>query len=53
MQYSRGSEKLTIVLEAVASYDFSIWLAIFGLPGILNDINVLDRSPVFDDMIKD
>uniref|UniRef100_A0A0D3BP35 DDE Tnp4 domain-containing protein n=1 Tax=Brassica oleracea var. oleracea TaxID=109376 RepID=A0A0D3BP35_BRAOL len=52
-QYSRGSRKPTIVLEAVASYDLWIWHAFFGPPGTLNDINVLDRSPVFDDIIKD
>uniref|UniRef100_A0A0D3ACM1 Myb-like domain-containing protein n=1 Tax=Brassica oleracea var. oleracea TaxID=109376 RepID=A0A0D3ACM1_BRAOL len=51
-QYSRGSGKPTIVLEAVASYDLWIWHAFFGPPGTLNDINVLDRSPVFDDIIK-
>ena len=51
-QYSRGSGKPTIVLEAVASYDLWIWHAFFGPPGTLNDINVLDRSPVFDDVIQ-
>ena len=51
-QYSRGSGKPTIVLEAVASYDLWIWHAFFGPPGTLNDINVLDRSLVFDDIIN-
>uniref|UniRef100_A0A0D3BTZ2 DDE Tnp4 domain-containing protein n=1 Tax=Brassica oleracea var. oleracea TaxID=109376 RepID=A0A0D3BTZ2_BRAOL len=51
-QYLRGSGKPTIVLEAVASYDLWIWHAFLGPPGTLNDINVLDRSPVFDDIIK-
>uniref|UniRef100_A0A0D3C389 DDE Tnp4 domain-containing protein n=1 Tax=Brassica oleracea var. oleracea TaxID=109376 RepID=A0A0D3C389_BRAOL len=51
-QYSRGSGKPTIVLEAVASYDLWIWHAFFGPPGTLNDINVLDRSPVFDDILN-
>uniref|UniRef100_A0A0D3CTU3 DDE Tnp4 domain-containing protein n=1 Tax=Brassica oleracea var. oleracea TaxID=109376 RepID=A0A0D3CTU3_BRAOL len=51
-QYSRGSSKPTIVLEAVASCDLWIWHAFFGPRGTLNDINVLDRSPVFDDIIK-
>ena len=51
-QYSRGSRKPTIVLEAVASYDLWIWHAFFGPQGTLNDINVLDRSPVFDDIIN-
>ncbi|XP_018466154.2 uncharacterized protein LOC108837624 [Raphanus sativus] len=50
-QYSRGSDKPTIVLEAVASYDLWIWHAFFGSPGTFNDINILDRSPVFDDII--
>uniref|UniRef100_A0A0D3AAC5 DDE Tnp4 domain-containing protein n=1 Tax=Brassica oleracea var. oleracea TaxID=109376 RepID=A0A0D3AAC5_BRAOL len=51
-QYSRGLEKPRIVLEAVASYDLWIWHAFFGPSGTLNDINVLDRSPVFDDIIE-
>jgi hypothetical protein len=37
----------TIILEAVASKDLWIWHAFFGLPGSHNDINVLQRSPVF------
>ena len=36
----------------VTSYDLWIWHAFFGPPGTLNDINVLDRSPVFDDIIQ-
>lgn len=40
--------KPTIILEAVASQNLRIWHAFFGLPGSLNDINVLHRSPVFD-----
>ncbi|XP_023735879.1 uncharacterized protein LOC111883791 [Lactuca sativa] len=42
-QYARGDhESPTIMLEAVASQDLWIWHAFFGLPGTLNDINVLD-----------
>uniref|UniRef100_A0A0D3BUY1 Myb-like domain-containing protein n=1 Tax=Brassica oleracea var. oleracea TaxID=109376 RepID=A0A0D3BUY1_BRAOL len=51
-QYTRGSGKPIIVLEAVASADLWIWHAFFGPPGTLNDINVLDRSPVFDDILQ-
>uniref|UniRef100_A0A0D3DB56 DDE Tnp4 domain-containing protein n=1 Tax=Brassica oleracea var. oleracea TaxID=109376 RepID=A0A0D3DB56_BRAOL len=40
------------MLEVVASYDLLIWHAFFGPPGTLNDINVLNRSPIFDDIIK-
>lgn len=50
-QFTRGNQKPTIVLEAVASQDLWIWHAFFGVPGTLNDINVLDRSPVFDDVL--
>ncbi|XP_033134269.1 putative nuclease HARBI1 [Brassica rapa] len=50
--YSRGTGKPTIVLEAVADYDLWIWHAFFGAPGTMNDLNILDRSPVFDDVIN-
>jgi hypothetical protein len=44
-----GKEKEpTLILEAVASYNLWIWHKFFGrLPGALNDINVLDQSPIF------
>ncbi|XP_048607098.1 putative nuclease HARBI1 isoform X1 [Brassica napus] len=50
--YSRGTGKPTIVLETVADYDLWIWHAFFGTPGTMNDLNILDRSPVFDDIIN-
>jgi len=43
----------TIILDAVASYELWIWHAVFGCPGILNDLNVLDRSPVFQELYED
>ncbi|XP_057431842.1 uncharacterized protein LOC130724587 [Lotus japonicus] len=50
-QFTRGDKgTTTVILEAVASHDLWIWHAFFGCPGTLNDINVLDRSPVFDDV---
>jgi hypothetical protein len=42
--------KPTVILEAVATHDLRIWHAFFGLPGSHNNINVLHRSPVFDDL---
>ncbi|XP_023157016.1 uncharacterized protein [Zea mays] len=42
----------TIILEAVASHDLWIWHAFFGLPGSLNDINVLHRSHLFDRLVE-
>ncbi|XP_074364123.1 uncharacterized protein LOC141704860 [Apium graveolens] len=42
----------TIILEAIASKDLWIWHAFFGLPGSLNDINVLDRSNLFQELAE-
>ncbi|XP_072087125.1 uncharacterized protein [Arachis hypogaea] len=42
----------TIVLEVVASSDLWIWHAFFGVSCSNNDINMLDRSPVFDDILN-
>ncbi|XP_057250101.1 uncharacterized protein LOC130591183 [Beta vulgaris subsp. vulgaris] len=39
-------------LQSVASGDLWIWHAFFGTPGTCNDINVLARSPVFDDLYQ-
>ncbi|XP_022024967.1 uncharacterized protein LOC110925320 [Helianthus annuus] len=51
--YTRGDQgHPTIILEAVASQDLWIWHAFFGIPGSNNDINVLQNSKVFDDVIK-
>ncbi|WVZ88227.1 LOW QUALITY PROTEIN: hypothetical protein U9M48_034771, partial [Paspalum notatum var. saurae] len=43
-------DKPTLILEAVAGPNLWIWHAFFGMPGSMNDINVLHRSPVFDDI---
>jgi len=36
----------------VASQDLWIWHDFFGMPGSLNDINVLDRSPIFAALVE-
>ncbi|XP_020997241.1 uncharacterized protein LOC110280507 [Arachis duranensis] len=43
----------TIVLEVVVCSDLWIWHVFFGVSGSKNDINVLDCSPVFDDILND
>ncbi|EEY60029.1 uncharacterized protein PITG_21076 [Phytophthora infestans T30-4] len=49
----RGKEKeSTVILEAVASQSLWIWHAFFGVPGSSNDLNVLERSPLFDNNIN-
>ena len=50
-QFTRGDKGTsTISFEAVASHDLWIWHTFFGCASTLNDINFLDRSPVFDDI---
>lgn len=46
-EYTGRGKKPTIVLEAVASNDLWIWHAFFGLPGSMNDLNVLSNSDIF------
>ena len=42
----------TIILEAVASTNLWIWHAFFEVAGSNNDINVLDCSSVFGELLK-
>jgi hypothetical protein len=37
----------SMILEAATSHDLWIWHAYFGLPVSCNDINILQRSPIF------
>lgn len=50
--YSGHIREPTIILEAMASNDLWIWHAFFGLPGSHNDINVLERSDVFANLVE-
>ena len=52
MYACRDHREPSLILEAVASYDLWICHAFFGLPGSHNDINVLDRSPIFTDLAE-
>lgn len=47
-QFKGKEDGPTIILEAVAGPDLWIWHLFFGLPGTLNDINVFNRSPLFN-----
>jgi hypothetical protein len=52
-QFTRGDIKHpTIILEAVASYDRWIWHAFFGVARSNNDINVLNQSSLFTDVLR-
>ena len=41
-----------VILEAVISYNLWIWHAFFGLSTSNNDINVLERSHVFNELAE-
>ena len=41
-----------MVLEAIADHKARFWHCNFGLPGTLNDVNVLDRSPLFENVVR-
>ena len=51
-QYKGKEKKPTVVLEAVADSELWIWHAFFGMPGSCNDINVVDNSPLFDEIMN-
>ncbi|CAL5195544.1 unnamed protein product [Lathyrus oleraceus] len=52
-QFCRGDHgKPTIMLGAVASQNLWIWHAFFGIAGSNNDINVLNQSNVFNDILE-
>jgi hypothetical protein len=52
-QFVRGDHGVaTVMLEAVASQDTWIWHSFFGVAGSNNDINVLNQSPLFTDVLK-
>lgn len=38
--------------EAVADYELWIWHAFGGMPGSANDIDILNRSHIFDSFIR-
>ena len=52
-QFTSGKQGVpTMILEAVASKNLRIWHAFFGTPSSENDINVLNKSPLFIQAIK-
>jgi hypothetical protein len=50
-QYKGKEKKPTVVLEAVADQRMWIWHCYFGTAGALNDINVLEKSSLFEPIL--
>jgi hypothetical protein len=52
-QYTGKDERLpTMALEVTVGPDLHIWWATFGYPGTLNDLTILDRSPLIGNIIE-
>lgn len=49
-QYKGDYPKPTVILEASATYDCWFWHAFFWLPGSNNNLNVLYKSQLFEDI---
>jgi hypothetical protein len=50
-QYSGRHSSPSIVLEAACDYNLWFWHLAYGYCGCMNDLNILDRSPLFDMML--
>ncbi|CDF35965.1 unnamed protein product [Chondrus crispus] len=49
-QYQRKEGVAAVTLEVIADHSLWIWHAFFGMPGCNNDINVLDASPLLNNI---
>jgi hypothetical protein len=48
-QFEGAKKRPTLILEACADYTLWLWHSSFNHPGLLNDINVWDRSPLLEE----
>ena len=51
-QFQDKEDLPTIVLKAIVSQDLWFWHTFFGMSGSNNDINVLDRSSLFNNLVN-
>jgi hypothetical protein len=51
-QFTGKEKEPTMILEAVATKSRWIWHSFFGTPGTNNNINILNRSPIFNNILN-
>lgn len=51
-QYTGKGTAPTVVLEAICDADLFIYYSFFGLPGSLNDINILSKSTILSALLS-
>lgn len=51
-QYKGKGSKPSIILEGIADGNLWLWYVFYGLPGSLNDLNVLDKSTTMGSILK-
>jgi hypothetical protein len=51
-QFTGKEKEPTMVLKAVATKSCWIWHSFFGTPGTNNDINILNCSPIFNNILN-
>jgi hypothetical protein len=51
-QFAGKEKTTTLVLEAVATHNTWIWHCFFGTPGALNNLNVLDKSTLIENLLR-
>ncbi|CAM6082473.1 unnamed protein product [Calypogeia fissa] len=50
--FTDKDKEKSFILEAIADQELWIWHAFFGLAGGNNDLNVLDRSPLLNEWVR-
>jgi len=49
-QFLNKSQVKSIVMEAIVDVDHYFWYNFWGEPGLLNDLNILDKSDILADL---
>ena len=51
-QHKRKEKKNTLILEVICDPDTYIWYSFFGEHGSLNDLNIVEKSPIVGSILN-